>query len=84
MLYAFLVGVGFSLVPFPTSGFFLIQVIFIIIRSLGMIVTIFAGILLLTEIYTHLKGFYGSLIQNLAIAAAVILALVLIFYWGLF
>jgi len=49
-----------------------------------MIVTIFAGILLLTEIYTHLKGFYGSLIQNLAIAAAVILALVLIFYWGLF
>ncbi|CAM4349915.1 hypothetical protein U9M73_04005 [Paenibacillus phoenicis] len=84
MLYAFLVGVGFCLVPFPAMDFFLLRPIFGFIRALGMIVTIFAGLLLLTECYTHLKSYYGNLIPNLAITAAVILALLLIFYWGLF
>ncbi|MNN14054.1 hypothetical protein D3C81_1271070 [compost metagenome] len=84
LLYAFLVGIGFCLVPFAASDFFLFRFIFGFVRCLGMVVTIFAGFFILTESYLHLKKIYGNLIQTLVISAAVILALVFIFYWGLF
>ncbi len=84
LLSAFLVGVGFCLVPFAATDFFLLRFIFGFVRCLGMVVTIFAGLFILTESYLHLKKIYGNLIRNLFITAAVILAIVSIFYWGMF
>lgn len=84
LLYAFLVGVGFCLVPFPAADFFLLRPIIGLVRSLGMVVTIFAGLFILTESYFHLKKIYGILIRKLAITAGVILVLLFIVYWGMF
>lgn len=84
LLSAFLVGVGFCLVPFAAADFILLRLIFGFVRCLGMVVTMVTGLWILTESYLHLKKIYGNRIQTLAIAAAVILVLVFIFDRGLF